>query len=199
MKTLVGKGGMSEKLPEVSVHGRTEWRRWLSRHHNTSKGVWLVFAKARGLSGGVDYDAAVEEAICFGWIDSLVRKIDARSYARKFTPRSDVATWSKANRKRLRKMTSEGKMTASGMTVASPGRLTRRPLPPRRANIRTPPFMQAALARDENAGKFFAILAPSQRWAYIAWIASAKLAETRQRRLREAMLLLRNEKKLGLK
>src|SRR5512136_2267735 len=97
------------------VSGRHEWHVWLAKHHQTESEVWLVFFKTRVGRRGIPYEDAVEEALCFGWIDSLVKRLDDETYARKFTPRTDARRWSDSNRRRVAKLVGEGKMTPAGM------------------------------------------------------------------------------------
>jgi uncharacterized protein YdeI (YjbR/CyaY-like superfamily) len=106
---------VGEISPKIFVSSREEWRKWLEKHHRTEKSVWLVqFRKHTGRKS-LSYDDAVEEAICFGWIDSFMHGIDDDSYAQKFTPRQAVSQWSEANLNRAAKMIREGKMTPAGL------------------------------------------------------------------------------------
>lgn len=182
------------------VTNREEWRNWLANHHATETEIWLVYYKKRSGQPRIPYDDAVEEAICFGWIDSIVRTIDAEKYAQKFTPRRDHNKWSALNRRRVCKLISEGRMTEVGLAKVDPAVLSTEPrAKPRRADLKVPEFVANALAANEPARKFFQGLAPSYQRNYIAWIMHAKKDETRQRRLREAIALLEQNKKLGLK
>ena len=99
----------------VTVSSREEWRNWLASHHALEKEAWLVYYKQGAGVQGVDYESSVEEALCFGWVDSIIKKIDETSYARKFTPRKDDAKWSVSNKARVEKIIREGRMTEVGM------------------------------------------------------------------------------------
>ena len=94
-------------MKQLYVTNRDEWRDWLSRHHATETEVWLIFYKKETCKPTIFYEAAIEEALCFGWIDSIIKKIDATRYARKFTPRKDNSKWSALNKKRAKKMIKE--------------------------------------------------------------------------------------------
>jgi uncharacterized protein YdeI (YjbR/CyaY-like superfamily) len=94
-------------IKQLYVANRNKWRDWLSRYHNSQEGVWLIFYKKQTSRPTIPYEAAVEEALCFGWIDSIIRKIDSKKYARKFTPREDNSSWSQLNRRRANKMIKE--------------------------------------------------------------------------------------------
>lgn len=92
------------------VTNRKDWRTWLGKNHDIEKEVWLIYYKKHTETARIPYDDAVEEAICFGWIDSTVKKIDEDRYAQKFTPRKGRSKWSQKNIKRAEKMIQEGKM-----------------------------------------------------------------------------------------
>ncbi len=146
----------------------------------------------------MEYGDAVEEALCFGWIDSIVRTIDEDRYAQKFTPRKAKSKWSELNRERFARMVSEGKMTPAG--------LARSPIkdgaaagakPPEDDSV--PSAIEEALRANGLAWTNFSNLAPSYRRLYVRWIQDAKKEETRRKRLTEAVGLLEQNKKLGLK
>ncbi len=88
-----------KSMKEMHAITRTEWRKWLVQNHDKNPGIWLIFYKKHTGKSTLEYDAAVEEALCFGWIDSIIRKIDEERYARKFTPRKCDSHWSKLNNK----------------------------------------------------------------------------------------------------
>jgi uncharacterized protein YdeI (YjbR/CyaY-like superfamily) len=176
-----------------------EWRRWLEKNHKTEDEVWLIYYKKASKLPRVPYDDAVREALCFGWVDSLVKRIDDEKYAQKFTPRKNHARWSDLNKKRARELIEQGKMTDAGLAVIDEGVLDAREAPrPRR--VRTiPEFMEKALNSNKKARQNFDNLAPSYKQLYIGWITNAKREETQKRRLAEAIRLLAQNKKLGLK
>jgi uncharacterized protein YdeI (YjbR/CyaY-like superfamily) len=150
----------------------------------------------------IPYDDAVEEALCFGWVDSLVKRIDDEKYAQKFTPRKNHSKWSEPNKKRARAMIKQRKMTQAGLAVIAEGILAAREEPrPKRTdkNISIPEFIEKALKANKKARENFDNLAPSYRRLYLGWITSAKREETQKRRLAEAIGLLAQNKKLGLK
>src|SRR3954468_24732700 len=99
---------------------RADWRSWLAANHDRETEIWLVYNKRHTGEPRVEYDDAVEEALCFGWIDSIVRTIDADRYAQKFTPRKAKSKWSALNRERFARMVCEGKMTAAGLAKSPP-------------------------------------------------------------------------------
>jgi uncharacterized protein YdeI (YjbR/CyaY-like superfamily) len=183
-------------IATLAMHTRVQWREWLARNHDSSREIWLVFQKRHTGKPCIDYEAAVEEALCFGWIDSLVRRLDDARYARKFTPRKPGSAWSAVNRRRYASLEKRGLLRAPGRANAPGARVAR--APPRRA-WPLPGYIERALKASGRAWTHFEQLAPSYRRSYIGWIDSAKRVETQQRRLREAVRLLERGEKLGLK
>jgi uncharacterized protein YdeI (YjbR/CyaY-like superfamily) len=187
---------MPSSKPMLDVRTRQEWRTWLDKHHATSPEVWLVFHKRHTGVDCLTYDDAVEEALCYGWVDSTIKRIDDRRYVRKFTPRRADSKWSSANRRRHERLAEQGLLAAAGRRR----RPTARDGDARRPSVtRLPAYLEDGLRQDKRAWEFFWQLAPSYRRAYIGWITSAKRPETRQRRIREAVRLLAAGEKLGLK
>lgn len=188
-------------MKQLYVTDRDKWREWLSENHAAEAGIWLIFYKKETSMPTIAYEAAVEEAICFGWIDSIIKKIDAAKYARKFTPRTDKSKWSPLNKKRANKMIKEGRMTEVGLAKIKAAKKTglwdkdARP----QISFDIPPEFAKALARNKKAKESFDKLAPSYRKYYIGWIAMAKRPETKKRRIHESIALLEQGKKLGLK
>ena len=146
--------------------------------------------------GSLTYDDAVEEALCFGWIDSILRRLDDARYARKFTPRRADSRWSTANRRRYADLASRGLLAAPGRRRPPTSRSGDAPRP---SSPALPAYIEQALRKHARAGKNFAQLTPSRRRTTIGWIDSAKRPETRERRLREALSLLAAGRPLGWK
>jgi uncharacterized protein YdeI (YjbR/CyaY-like superfamily) len=175
------------------------WREWLARNHGTEREVWVIFPKKETGERCMSYEESVEEALCHGWIDSIVRRVDARSYARKFTPRRDSQNWSELNKRRVEKLIKEGRMTEIGLEKVRYSSSAPKPRPSVPKVVPVPAFMEQALRKQKKAWENFESLAPSHKRRYIGWIAWAKREETRLRRLQEAIRLLSENKKLGLK
>ncbi len=188
-------------MKQLYVTDRDKWREWLSENHVAKVGIWLVFYKKETSRPTIAYEAAVEEALCFGWIDSIIKKIDAAKYVRKFTPRSDKSKWSQLNKKRANKMIRQGRMTEVGLAKIKAAKKTglwdKDPRP--QISFDIPPEFAKALARNKKAKEYFSKLAPSYRKHYIGWITVAKRPETKKRRIDESIALLEKGKKLGLK
>jgi mannose-6-phosphate isomerase-like protein (cupin superfamily) len=117
-----------ESMRTLSVPDREGWRDWLSQNHKSEREVWLVLYKKGAGKRGVSYDEAVEEALCFGWIDSIIKKIDGESYAQRFTPRKSGSNWSASNIARINKLIREDRMTTSGLAVFDVKETEERPI-----------------------------------------------------------------------
>ncbi len=186
---------MTHPIDELDAGTREGWRHWLERHHVSSPGVWLIFHKEHTGVPSIPYDHAVREALCFGWIDSLIKRLDENRYARKFTPRKPGSAWSASNRKRWTELEAVGALAPAGRVAAPTGS----PSAVRPDVPDLPDYIARALKRNRAAWRFFQGLAPSERWRFVAWIHTAKRPETRERRIRESIALLAKGKKLGLK
>ena len=188
---------MSAKpLETLDVRNRRDWRTWLEEHHDSSREIWLLFHKRHTGETSVDNDDAVEEALCLGWIDSIVRRLDDARYARKFTPRKADSKWSPANRRRYADLESRQLLAEPGLRRSPTSRSGDAP---RLSLSEIPSYITETLKREPRAWDYFEGLAPSYRRAYVGCIDSAKREETKQRRLREAIELLAAGKKLRLK
>ncbi len=186
---------MTTELMTLEVRNRQEWRTWLGKHYASSPGVWLVFNKEHTRVKSIPYEDSVREALCFGWIDSLIRRLDGDRYARKFTRRQPTSKWSDINRKRWVDLKGAGLLTPSGLAAAP----TENRYAPRPAIPDLPTYIAKALRANPNAWGFFRQLAPTHRRNFVVWIHSAKRPETREKRIRESIALLEAGQKLGLK
>ena len=186
---------MTTKLMMLEVPNRQEWRSWLGKHHAASPGVWLVFNKDHTGLKSIPYEEAVREALCFGWVDSLIKRLDEDRYARKFTPRRPTSKWSDINRKRWMDLRAAGRLTPAGLSAApTANTYAQRPTIPI-----LPAYIAKALKTNRAAWGFFQQLAPTHRRNFVVWIHMAKRAETREKRIRESIALLATGKKLRLK
>jgi uncharacterized protein YdeI (YjbR/CyaY-like superfamily) len=186
-----------------------DWRNWLSVNYANEREVWLIFYKNITGKQNISYEASVEEALCFGWIDSIIKTIDDESYARKFTPRTNTQNWSALNIGRIKKLIAEGKMEDPGLNKLGPNLFdpVKRKILDQNLNaekkidkaLEVPDMIINFLGENEPALKNFNALAPSYKKHYILWITNAKTEPTIKKRLMEAAELLRENKKLGLK
>jgi len=186
---------MKTVLPMLQVQSRRQWRAWLAKNGRSSRGVWFVFYKAHTGRKSIPYEDMIREALCFGWIDSLVKRLDDERFALKVTPRKPTSKWSALNRKRWSELKAAGLLRPSGLASAPTGNTyAARPVVPV-----LPAYIAKALKANPDAWKFFQTLAPSHRRNFVVWIHVAKRPETREKRIRESMELLAAGKKLGLK
>ncbi len=186
-------------MKTLLVRTLDQWRDWLAEHHASESEVWLIFHKRHTGKKSIDYKDALDEALCFGWVDSLVNRLDDRRFARKFTPCSVDSRWSNVNRKRYAELKAGGRLKPPGI-ARPPTNRGSAPRPPRRAlPAKLPAYIQAALKKHPKSLRHFESLPPSQRRRYFAWIESARREETKRRRLKEAIRLLASGKVLGLK
>jgi uncharacterized protein YdeI (YjbR/CyaY-like superfamily) len=179
----------------LDARTRDTWRRWLATHHASSPGIWLVRHKPHAGVTSMPYEDVVREALCFGWIDSLVKRLDADRYAIKVTPRTVSSKWSAINTRRWNELKAAGRLAAPGLAAAPTGHT----YAPRPRVPELPGYIATAFKADRAAWRHFQALAPSYRRHFVVWIHTAKRPETRERRIRESMTLLAAGKKLGLK
>ena len=191
---------------------RAAWRQWLAAHHDAETEIWLLFYKAHTGRPNIDLGHAVEEALCFGWIDSLVRRIDDDTYARKFTPRKPRSQWSESNLRRYAALLAAGRLAPAGLAKGPPTDAgeagAQEAARPSRAGAGKAPVaapaevaadVETALRAQGEAWSHFNRLPPSHRRNYLRWIDAAKRPETRARRIAEAAGLLARGERLGMK
>ena len=173
-------------LPAVYAKDRNAWRRWLARNHAKSRGVWLVYYKRGSGRPTVSYAEAVEECLCYGWIDSVINAIDADRYMQLMTPRKPKSAWSKVNKGRIERMVAEDRMTPAGLAkieqAKTDGSWTR--LDSVEA-MTLPPELRKALAANRTAKRNFDAWPQSARKQVLYYLNAAKRPETRARRIDE--------------
>ncbi|GHG42655.1 hypothetical protein GCM10012320_05980 [Sinomonas cellulolyticus] len=183
---------MAVELPELLVPDAPAWREWLTAHHAESPGVWLVLHKKGGSVTGLQYEPAVLEALCFGWIDGQLRTRDAESSAVRFTPRRRGSLWSKANVERVARLEAEGRMTDAGRSAVeaakADGRWER--AYGGAATAEVPEDLAAAIAAVPEAQAMFEVLTSTNRFALIYRTTSVKRPETRARKIGEYVAML---------
>jgi len=179
------------ELKRVQPKSRKAWRVWLEKHHATSSGIWLVFAKKHTRLASLSYVDAVEEALCFGWIDSIVESIDDRFHMQMFTPRKAKSVWSALNRARVARLVKDGLMTAAGLAVVALAKKagTWNALAHVEALI-VPPELQKAIESNAEARKNWPTYSASARKGFLYALNNAKRPETRERRIREIVDVL---------
>ena len=185
----------------IKASNRQEWRHWLKENHAREDEVWLVYFKKHTGKSSVSYIDSVKEALCFGWIDGIKKRVDEERYMHRFTPRRAGSKWSPQNIRLAGELIASGEMAEAGLSAFN-----------QRVNydeeflqavdvkeIPLPPEMERALKSNQDAWNNFLELAPGYRKQYVGWLISAKRQETRERRLKEAITLLAMNKKLGMK
>lgn len=177
-----------------------DWRSWLETYHQAERGIWLVYFKKHTGKPRVPYNEAVEEALCFGWIDSTVKRIDEERYMQQFTPRNPKSNWSPSNKKRVEKLILDGKMTEAGLRLVEIAKQTGKWDEETDAQ-KTFTFSEELLNILQSNLKAFAqylSLPPSHQKQYTQWVMSAKKAETRERRMKEMIRILENGEKMKM-
>lgn len=179
--------GMKKRL----FPNRTAWRAWLAENHDREDELWLIYYKKHTGKPSVGQPEAVEEALCFGWIDSIVKTIDEQRYMQKYTPRKPKSIWSALNKRRVAELIRRGKMAAPGQAkidaARKDGSWNRLDAIDGVAEPVMPPELVAALERNPKARANFEALAPSHKKQYLWWITTAKRDETRANRIRETV------------
>jgi len=191
---------MARKM-EIAFKKRQDWRLWLIKNHDKTEEIWLIFHKKHTGVPSITYDDAVEEALCFGWIDSLKKKVDENRYKQKFTPRRKNSKWSELNKRRVEKLISQDLMATAGLKTVHQAKLDGSwdLIPTSRQTIIMPEELEEALAQNKRALLFFESLAPSYKKHFAGWVDTAKKPETRQRRIKECIELLEKGEKLGMR
>lgn len=195
------------ELEHLYFENRQSFRKWLGKNHKESPGIFMVYYKKHTGTKCIEYREALEEALCFGWIDSTLRRIDDDRYVRSFTPRTNTSNWSDVNKKIVLELIENGKMTEAGLQKIDVWLKTGRvkwETGAKKATIRdrelqVPESFLKALAENEPALMNFNNLSKSNKRPYIYWISSAKREETINKRIKEAIELLKENKTLGLK
>ena len=181
---------------ELYVKNNEEWRKWLEENHSSEKGIWLVYYKKNSGKPRIPYNDAVEEALCFGWIDSKIKRVNDEYYIQWFTPRRSGSRWSKINMSRVQKLIKEGRMRPAGLLVYE----ETSEKPQLIFDIRTevsmlmPDDLIDALRNNAVAYNNFINFPLSSRKLYILWLNSAKRAATRLDRITK--IVDRSEKSL---
>ncbi len=184
---------MAEGLPELTVADAAAWRAWLEEHHGETGGVWLTLAK-KGTTEptSLRYVEAVEEALCFGWIDGQARSGDGATYSQRYTPRRAQSRWSQRNVERIARLEAEGRMHPAGRAeverAKADGRWDAAYAGP--ATIEVPADLAAALAAEPRAQAMFEILDSRNRFAVLYQVETAKRADTRARRIERFVAML---------
>ena len=178
-------------METVFAKDRAEWRRWLAKNSTRCDEIWLAFYKKAAGKPSVSYDHAVEEALCFGWIDGKKKKLDQECYAFRFTPRKAKSPWSPSNLRRVERLIVDGKMLAAGLKAYNSA--GRRDVPPMPTEL--PKGLEENFRKHRAAWANYEKFPPGYRRMTAGWVASAKKHETQIRRLEKLIeFSARNER-----
>ena len=195
MRATATKNG--SELPVLSFASAGEWANWMAENHAASNGVWLRFFKKDSGQKTFSYTEALDEALCYGWIDGQANKYDTTSYIQKFTPRRAKSIWSKRNTEKAERLIGEGRMKAAGLQqvelAKADGRWQQAYDSPK--NMQLPADFLQQLSKNKKAKAFFEGLNKANQYA-IAWrLQTAKKPETREKRLQQILQMMREGKK----
>src|SRR5688572_3742631 len=192
------------ELKPFYAKDRKTWRRWLEKNHAKSPGIWLVYYKKASGKPRVTYNDAVEEALCFGWIDSTVKSLDEERYMQRFTPRKPKSGWSGINKERIDKIIASGLMTEAGIVKIEAAKkdgswnsLDKIYAPA--DQLQLPAELEKAFYRNKKAKTNFDNFPVFTRRQFLYWINAAKRPETRKARVKQAVLMSAANKKPGIK
>lgn len=196
-----------KELEQIHFSTPESFRSWLDANHSNSPGIWIIFYKKHVNIECIGYKEALEEALCFGWIDSLIKRIDNDKYARKFTPRTNKTKWSEINKKLVTALIKEGRMTEEGLKkidiYIKKGSVDWEINDLKKENhkkeIDVPDFIIKEFAKNDLALANFNNLAQTHKKHYVIWVTSAKREKTILNRLKKSVELLKENSKLGLK
>ena len=169
---------------------RREWREWLAENHDKLGGVWFIYYKKASGQPRLTYDEAVEEALCFGWIDSVPRKFDEERSKLLFTPRKPKSVWSRLNKERIEKLIADASMTEIGLAKIEAAKKDGSwNALDASDNLEMPPDLAKAFAANEKARANFEAFTDSIKRSILSWIFAAKRAETRAARIEKTVLM----------
>jgi len=177
-----------DQLESFYASDRKEWRKWLEKNHRTSLGIWLIYYKVKSGEPSVRYSEAVKEALCFGWIDSKVKSLDANRYKQIFTRRKPKSVWSQLNKQYIEELIEQGLMTEAGLEKIEAAKQdgSWNALDAIEALI-VPMDLKEALKANEIANSNFDAFSNSLKKNILVWINSAKRSETRHKRIEQTI------------
>jgi uncharacterized protein YdeI (YjbR/CyaY-like superfamily) len=184
---------MVDELPELTVADARAWRKWLDHHHADPAGVWLVLAKKGSTEPtSLTYAQALDDALCYGWIDGQTGRRDEVTYRQRFTPRRARSSWSRRNVGIVERLLTEGRMHPAGQAEVDRAQADGRwaAAYPGTATIEIPADLAEAMAAEPKAQAMFEILTSQNRYAVLYRIGNLKRAETRARRIAEYVAML---------
>jgi uncharacterized protein YdeI (YjbR/CyaY-like superfamily) len=188
-----------DDAPHVHADDRATWRAWLEANHATAGGAWLVTWRARSAPVGLDYEAAIEEALCFGWVDSTGGHFDEERGKLYFAPRKPRSVWAASNKARVERLIREGRMAPAGLAAIERAKANGSwDVLDAVERLEVPDDLATALEARPPAAANFAAFPPSARKMLLGWVAVARRPETRAARITKvAEAAARNERATG--
>ena len=185
-------------LPIVTLESLAAWHDWLSECHTQPQGLWLKLAKKSSGKASISYDEALEEAICYGWIDAKKQAYDSEYWLQKFSPRAPKSMWSKVNVKKAEALTAAGRMKPAGLVAIEAGKANGawQAAYDSPSTITMPEDFQKALDRNPKAKAFYATLNKANVYGFCWRIQTAKKPETRQARIEKFIDMLNRGERL---
>lgn len=185
-------------FPVLLFKDQQQWASWLEAHHASSPGIWMQIAKKSSGLTSASYAEALEEALCYGWIDGQKKSHDESSWLQKFTPRGPKSVWSKINREKAQELVKLKRMKAAGLKAIEAAKQNGcwDSAYDGQSKASVPPDLQAALRKNARARAFFETLNSANRYAILYRLQTAKKAETRQKRLEQFVRMLENHEKI---
>ena len=185
---------ISSNIPVLSFSTQKEWHNWLDKNYTNEKGIWLRFYKKDSDIKSINYAEALDEALCYGWIDGQAKKYDEKSWLQKFTPRRERSIWSKRNIEHIERLNKTGRMKPSGINevekAKADGRWNEAYDPPSKMN--PPDEFLKKLSKNKKAEKFYNSLNKTNKYAINWRLQTAKKPETRERRMMTILKMLEN-------
>ena len=186
---------MPSELKKFYAKDHKAWRKWLQQHHSKEPGVWLIYYKKDSGKSRVPYDEAVEEALCFGWIDSIMKPIDEEKYMQKFTPRKTKSVWSALNKRRVEQLIANNLMADAGLKIIEVGKQNGSWTKLDHVeNFEVPADLKKVLAKNKKLAQWFDGLAKFNRKSWLYRLGNAKLPETRAKRIAEMLVEFKRKK-----
>ena len=172
------------------VKNRKAWRAWLARHHKTAREIWVIYYKKASGKPRIPYNDAVEEALCYGWIDSILKSVDRHRFAQRFSPRKKTSVLSDMNRERVRRLTVAGRMTKGGLAAIAHVE---------NKVFRLPADIEGRLKKDQTVWRNFQRFPSSYKRIRIGWIEAARSRRSAfEQRLRYFLKMTRQNKRFGM-
>ena len=165
---------------------RQQWRQWLQEHHSTQQSIWLVYYKKKANTATITWSEAVDEALCFGWIDSTARPLDDEKFMQFFTRRKANSVWSKINKGKVQRLIEEGLMTQAGYeSIEAAKQNGSWSILDDVEELKIPKDLEKAFRSHAGAKAYFVGLSKSVKKSILQWLVLAKRPETRQKRIAE--------------